>query len=123
MKLSLSTVVIAIVTSVSAHASLNSDAVEKSVRCDGPQIKVVINKDRTVITIVDLVGLGQTTQYGVDKVRVNSDGDTFVSYSGTVISPDPDVEVTFSFYPNGNTLTYRLLGYEAQSPIQLFNCK
>lgn len=73
----------ALLLSPLAHADFNSDAAGKSVRCTGNQTIVVLDKARTLIMVIDAVDPGHPAKYQITKR--NSDGDTFVSYTGKEI--------------------------------------
>ncbi|MGZ3692176.1 MAG: hypothetical protein ACXVAX_11780 [Pseudobdellovibrio sp.] len=95
----------------------------QSITCKAPNMVVRISKDHSRIYIIDLHDPGHPESYSVDaKDGRDSDGDTFVSYYGVEISPDPETYITLTFSDeNGDTLTYRH-DVDEEAPIQL-DCK
>jgi hypothetical protein len=104
-----------------AHADFSTDAQTKTVVCKAPQMIVKINQDRTQITVIDLIDPDHSEKYSVNPSKKVTDGDTFISYDGVEVSPDPETFVTLSLNDQGDSITFRH-DTDEDAPIAL-DCK
>jgi hypothetical protein len=108
---------IAALLSTSAFASYNTDVPEKAIQCVNGNLTVKIDAKRSQILLISAYDPSHPEKYNVEP-QVDTDGDTFRSYTGIEVSIDPETVVTLTFDDRGDTLVVRH-DADVDAPIKL----